>query len=76
MHWLDPESEAAIERIAASVGYRPILLLVTFDPSTGTIGSSRAAFCGSRSIRSGPLPRARSCTTSSERTRASQIWFR
>ena len=32
LHWVDPESGAAIERIAASIGHQPILLLVTYRP--------------------------------------------
>ena len=77
LHWLDPESEAAIERIAASISYQPILLLVTYRPEYRHDWLQPGSFLQLKtSIRSAALTRARSCTTSSERTRASQIWFR
>ena len=32
LHWVDPESEAAITRIVASISHQPILLLATYRP--------------------------------------------
>src|SRR5262245_1853333 len=57
LHWIDPESQAVLDRLVESVSAAPVLLLVNYRPEHQDGGSGQA---GHRSLRIRPLPPASS----------------